>query len=283
MAEFQLRGPVLGVSYDGTGFGTDGTSWGGELLIATLAGFERVGTFRPLPLVGGDQAIRQPWRLALALVLDAYHGDPPAAVLRRFDHVPERELAGAIAIIRANAAPLARGVGRYFDAFGALFLGRGRSGYEGQVALEWNQAADPLGLDRYAFDIRGGADPWELDFREAVREAVEHAGRGGSPAAIAAAFHNTLADATAAMVRHAAEQHGRMPVVLSGGCFQNARLAESVRASLEPEFVVWRPRDVPPGDGGIALGQAVVADAVTRQGVRGGVSVFQGWWWKPTS
>jgi hydrogenase maturation protein HypF len=70
------------------------------------------------------------------------------------------------------------------------------------------------------------------------------------------------------MVRHAAEQHGRMPVVLSGGCFQNARLAESVRASLEPEFVVWRPRDVPPGDGGIALGQAVVADAVTRQGVR---------------
>jgi hydrogenase maturation protein HypF len=266
MAEHGLHHPVFGLSYDGTGYGTDGTSWGGELLIATRATFERVGTFRPLALVGGDQAIRHPWRLALALVLDAYQGEPPEAVMQRFAAVSRAELAAATAIIRGNAAPLAHGVGRYFDAFGALFLGRFHAKFEGQIALEWNQAAEPSGAGHYAFDLRGGAVPWELDLREAVREAVEHEARGASIGEIAAAFHNTLADATGALVRHAAAGHGcALPVVLSGGCFQNARLAESVRASLVPDFEVWLPREVPPGDGGIALGQAVIADAVLRE------------------
>jgi hydrogenase maturation protein HypF len=264
MAEHRLVGPVFGVAYDGTGFGTDGTSWGGELLIATTAEFTRAATFRPIQLLGGDAAIRHPWRIALAMVLDAFHGELPESVIRRFAHLPRQQFAAARQMMTGGLLPRARGVGRYFDGFGALFLGRTDSAYEGQIALEWNQAADRYGTGRYAFDIRGGADPWELDFREAVREAVHDADHGASIGAIAAAFHNTLADATAALVRHAAAEHGRLPVVLSGGCFQNARLAESVRAALEPDFEVWMPREVPPGDGGIALGQAVIADAVTR-------------------
>jgi hydrogenase maturation protein HypF len=94
--------------------------------------------------------------------------------------------------------------------------------------------------------------------------ALDDAAHGATVGEVSAAFHNTVADATAALIRHAVPVHGSMPVVLSGGCFQNARLAESVRAALTPEFAVYLPIEVPPGDGGIALGQAVIADAITR-------------------
>ena len=265
MAEHRLAGPVIGVAYDGTGYGTDGTSWGGEVLIATTAGFDRVATFRPLALAGGDRAIREPWRIALALLMDAYRGDPPREALALLAGIADADLAAVKTLIGRGAAPLARGVGRYFDAFGALFLGRRRATYEGQVALEWNQAADPHHEDSYTFNIRGGADPWELDLRPAVQDAVRDFAHGVPVGVIAAAFHNTLADATAALVRHTADEHRHLPVVLSGGCFQNARLAAGVRAALEPEFDVWMPEQVPPGDGGIALGQAVIADAVLRK------------------
>jgi hydrogenase maturation protein HypF len=262
MAEHGLYGPVIGVAYDGTGLGTDGTSWGGEILVATAAGFDRAATFRPLALAGGDQAIREPWRIALALVLDAYDGDPPGHVWRLFDGVSDRELVHVGQMLRGSvSAPLAHGVGRYFDAFGALMLGRWRSTYEGQVALEWNQAADPRGVDRYSFQICPGPNVWELDLRIMVRQAVTDRLHGKPVESISAAFHNTVADATAALVRHTADAVGRLPVVLSGGCFQNARLAESIRASLVPDFEVFLPEQAPPGDGGIALGQAVVADA----------------------
>jgi hydrogenase maturation protein HypF len=264
MAEHRLNGPVIGVAYDGTGYGTDGTSWGGEVLLADASRFDRVATFRPLALAGGDRAIRHPWRLALALLLDAYHGEPPHEALRLLGDVAEADIAAVRGLIASGTAPRARGVGRYFDAFGSLFLGRHRATYEGQIALEWNQAADPRHEDSYSFIIRGGADPWELDLREAVQDAVRDLMHGASVPIIAAAFHNTLADATAALVRHTADEHGHMPVVLGGGCFQNARLTAAVRAALEPEFEVWTAEQVPPGDGGIALGQALIADAVLR-------------------
>jgi len=265
MTEHGIDGPAIGIAYDGTGFGTDGTSWGGEILIATTRSFERAATFRSVSLPGGDQAVREPWRIAVALAMDAFDGELPDEVRALLSGVPFDHVNGVQQLLRSSAPmPLARGVGRYFDAFGALFLGRRRAAYEGQVAIEWNQIADPAVSQVYAFGFDRESTCPEIDLRPTVRAALGDWASGVSVATIAAAFHNTLAEATTAAVRLAAARYGRLPVVASGGCFQNARLAESVRAALAPEYDVRLHERVPPGDGGIALGQAVIADALVN-------------------
>jgi hydrogenase maturation protein HypF len=266
MGEHGLRGPVLGVAYDGTGYGTDGTSWAGELLLADLETFDRLATFRPLPLPGNDVAIQQVWRIALAAVDDAFAGAPPLESIPLFRSVPEADLKSvrAAAASAPVLAPLARGVGRYFDALGALVLGRRHSTHEGQVAMEWSLAADPAEGGSYPYVIERTAAPRVVDLRPTIRAAVEDLLAGAAPATISGRFHNTLAHATAALVRLAATQVGRLPVVLTGSVFQNALLAERVLAALAPDFDVRLHSQVPPGDGGLALGQALIADAMTR-------------------
>ena len=266
MAERGLEGPVIGVAYDGTGLGTDGTAWGGEILVADYRAFERIATLRPIALAGGDTAIRQPWRTALALVDDAFDGDAPLDALPLFQDIGSVEIEVVRRMIRtALNSPLAHGAGRYFDAFGALGLSRAVSTYEGQIALEWNAVADRDERGRYRYEIVRTVRPWQLDLRPAVRDAVFEL-IGGEPASrVSARFHNTLAVATAAIVRSIARLRGRLPVALTGGCFQNARLAESVHDELVPELTVYMHGSVPPGDGGLALGQAVIASATASQ------------------
>jgi hydrogenase maturation protein HypF len=263
MAEHGLEGPVLGLAWDGTGYGPDGTAWGGELLLVRDGAFERLATLRPLRLAGSDEAIRQVWRIALAALDDAFDGAPPLERLRLFASVPARD----IAAVRQMAAkglrsPLAHGAGRWFDALGALGLERPRATYEGQVALEWNLAADEAETGAYPFDLAEAGGLVQADLRPLVRAAVGDLVAGVARGRVSARFHEGMAEAGAALVRRAALAHGRLPVVLTGGCFQNARLAEGVRRRLQGDFDVRLHGEVPPGDGGIALGQALVADAV---------------------
>ncbi len=137
MAEHGIEGPVIGLAWDGTGYGPDGTAWGGELLVADRVGFRRLATFRPLPLAGGDRAIVEVWRIALALLDDAFGGDPPLERLRLFDAVDPVRIASVRRMIASGLrAPLAHGVGRYFDAFGAILLRAAESRYEGEVATQ---------------------------------------------------------------------------------------------------------------------------------------------------
>jgi hydrogenase maturation protein HypF len=152
MAEHRLEGPVLGLAWDGTGWGPDGTAWGGELLRCDYARYQRLGTFRPIALLGGEAAVREPWRLALAMLDDAFpEGAPPwfadlnPAQIRRLTPL----------------APRAHGVGRWFDAVGSLVLGLRESRFEGEVAMRWNLTADPTEHGRYPFEIAGG----EIDLR----------------------------------------------------------------------------------------------------------------------
>jgi hydrogenase maturation protein HypF len=269
MAEHQLDGDVVGIAYDGTGYGTDGTAWGGEVLIASFEGFERFATFRPIPLAGGDQAIRQVWRIALALLDEAFDGAPPLHALPLFRPIPRRGIESVRRMIATRLnAPLARGVGRYFDALGAVALSMPDARYEGEVAFQWNMIADPSERGRYPVVIHDGATPWEVDFRPVMKAAVEDLVAGRHPATVSARFHNTLVDVTVELARAALALRGDMPVVLSGGCFQNARLAEGVVSALRPTGRVYMNHDVPPGDGGIALGQALIADAIARNATR---------------
>jgi hydrogenase maturation protein HypF len=260
-AEHQIDGPVIGVAFDGTGLGPDATAWGGEFLVVSGPTFERAATFRPVPLPGGDTAIRQPWRIALALVDDAFGSHAPVDALRLFGLVEPAAVANVRRMLDAGlCAPVAHGVGRYFDGIGALALARPMARYEGQIAFQLNMAADPRERDVYDFQIDTTTTLPTIDFRPGTRAVVVDLLRGVAPAVVAARFHNTLVQATAAVVRRIARlyQLNGGHVLLSGGCFQNARLAEGVCAALT-DFDVRLHRQVPPGDGGIALGQAVIA------------------------
>ncbi len=267
MAEHGLSGPVLGVAYDGTGYGSDGSSWGGEILLVWAHRFERIATLRPVALAGGDRAVKEPWRVALALLDDAFQGDPPLDRLPLFGQVRAKEIALVRRMIAEQLnAPLVHGAGRFFDAAAAIALGRGWVRHEAQAAMALEGAAASGDHGRYPFDLDQGLSPWQLDLRSTVRALAGDVAAGTSPGIVSARFHDTLADATAELVRRAARTHQDVlerpaPVVLTGGCFQNARLAEGILEALSTTHSLYVHGQVPPGDGGIALGQVLVANA----------------------
>ncbi len=238
LAEHGERGPALALVFDGTGFGTDGTLWGGELLRCDLAAFERVAHLEPVPLPGGEAAIRQPWRTAAAHLERAGRPVP-------WERWPEVRVA-----LEVNA-PLSSGMGRLFDAVAALLGVRDEVTYEGQAAIELEQLA--AGVE---------AEPWAWRFGDgAALVALVHdeLAAGRDRAELAAAFHETIA---AAAADACADEGDADTVVLSGGTFQNLRLLGSTRARLEAHgFRVLSHRLVPPNDGGISYGQAAVAAA----------------------
>ncbi len=261
MAENGLTGVVIGVAFDGTGYGPDGAIWGGEFLVAGYAGFERRGRLRYVPLAGGDAAIREPWRAALAYLEDAL-GRPA-----RIEGVPE-ERAGVVRRMIArgvNTVPTSS-CGRLFDAVAAIIGLRREVTFEGQAAIELEAIAEPGETGRYPFEIEGG-DLWQVDFRPAIERIAQETAAGVARGAVAARFHNTLAAAVVETCRRIRGPAGPARVCLSGGTFQNVRLTESAVAGLrEAGFEVFLHSRVPPNDGGIALGQAAIAAELLQAG-----------------
>jgi hydrogenase maturation protein HypF len=275
LAEHGADGPALGLIWDGTGYGGDGSAWGGELLHVepgALGEMRRLGTFRPLPLAGGERAIREPWRLALALLEDAFDGRAPASTLALFQRVDPRAREQVSSLLgSASLCPPSHGVGRYFDAVGALVLARPSASFQGELAIGLNVLCMRDDAPPYAFDLDRSQRPWQLDLRPAVRELVRDLHWGVAPEAIAERFHATLITAGAALVREAVDAASELdltpgapaPIVaLGGGCFQNPILLSGLELRLAGDFTVVRPRQLPPGDGGLALGQALIADAL---------------------
>ena len=257
LAEQGEAGPAVGAIFDGTGYGSDGAVWGGELLYGDAGGFERVGSLVPVRLPGGERAIREPWRMACSWLIAA-GGDEPSLPRRLVGAVDERSWRQVAALAASGVnSPLTSSVGRLFDAVAALCGIAPRVAYEGQAAIELEAACDP-GCGR-SYEIALGSSG-VIDPREAIAAIAADIRGGVSVGAVAAGFHAALGRVTVTACTRAAAERGCELVVLSGGVFQNRRLLEASAGELHAAGLrVLVPHRLPANDGGISYGQAAVA------------------------
>jgi hydrogenase maturation protein HypF len=267
MAEHGVTEPVIGVAFDGTGYGLDGAVWGGEILAGDLTGFQRLAHLRYAPLPGGDLAARRPWRSALGYA----SLDPEArlAIFPILDAVPaaERTIAEQQLAARVNA-PLASSMGRLFDAAAAIIGVRLEAGYEGQAAMELESLAGDRAGSATAMPIEDdGTGALQLDPLPLLTWLAWRRRGRADAGDLAADFHDSLCRGTVRLISRAAAATGYSTVVLAGGVFQNARLLTSLRSGLEQRhFRVLVPRALPPNDGAISYGQAAIAAALLSAG-----------------
>jgi hydrogenase maturation protein HypF len=261
MAENGIAAKVIGVAFDGTGYGTDGKIWGGEFLVADFAGFERRAHFRYIPLAGGDTAVREPWRIALSYLVDTFGTQADSLDLPLWRRVPAKKLSAVRTMIERgiNTVPTSA-CGRLFDAVASIVGLRDDVNFEAQAAIELEMIA-AQGVDAsYPFEITAG-DPWQIDVRPAIQAIVRDVLAGKPVSWIAAAFHNTVAAIVREVCRRVRSAEAISRVCLSGGTFQNVYLLERAVSGLRADgFEVFLHAKVPPNDGGISLGQAVIAN-----------------------
>jgi len=265
MAEHGLTEPVIGVTFDGSGYGTDGAVWGGEFLVGDYRDFRRAAHLRYVGLPGGDQAVREPWRMAVAHLADA--GADYAALKARILPV-ELRLIDKMLERRFNS-PWTSSVGRLFDAVAALAGVRDRVRYEGQAAveLEWLAEETP-GDGVYPFDFaeppndKAADASLVVDTRPLIRAVAADVGKGVERSVIARRFHSTLVELVSVVCGRIREATGLGAVVLSGGVFLNAIFSREIGARLDADGLrVYRHQLTPPNDGSLSLGQLAVAAA----------------------
>jgi len=270
MADNQIEGDVIGLAMDGTGYGLDGNAWGGEFLIASETSFQRFGHLQYIVLPGSEKAIHEPWRIAVSLLKTAYNQSWKEIALR-LKLAPDEstcEILDKMIDGRINS-PLSSGLGRLFDGVAALAGLRRTVSFEGQDAMELEAQAAGSSGSPYPFDILQDNDKSNIvDFTAMTRAIVADRDAGKSCAHIAASFHQTLIDAFTVMADEMRKKTGFTRVVLSGGCFQNKLLLEgSIEKLKNAGFEVYFHKQVPANDGGVSLGQAVVAASLIKKGM----------------
>jgi hydrogenase maturation protein HypF len=272
MAENHLRGKVIGVAFDGTGFGTDGKIWGGEFMVADFSAFTRRAHLRYVPLPGGDAAVRQPWRMALSYLRDAFGQDIPAG-LARFPGVTEKQIDLVDTMLTKRIQTVeTSSCGRLFDAVAAILGLASEVTFEGQAAIALETAAARSTAGRgapnaghYPFDVNS-LEPLSLDLRATIMAIAREVLQGRAAEDISAKFHNTLAAAIVEICVRIRESDGLTRICLSGGTFQNLYLLERTIVELRRRnFDVFLHVLVPANDGGIALGQAVIANELWQR------------------
>lgn len=264
LTEHGHEGPALGAIFDGIGLGTDGAAWGGEFFVGTVAHLRRIAHLRYVPMPGGDRASREGYRMAVAHLLDAETWQSPLARAALEAAAPGVDLAtiAKMATRRINA-PLTSSMGRLFDAVACLAGVRAVSGYEGQAAIELEWAAlREAAAAPYPFWLDTTSSPATVDTRPlveaVVRDVVDHI----APSRIARRFHETVAQIVADVAAWASAEHGLRTIAVGGGVFVNALVLEGCASRLDALGMrLLRPSRVPPGDGGLCLGQLAVAAA----------------------
>lgn len=261
MAEYGLRGKVLGVALDGTGYGPDGTLWGGEFLIASALGFRRAGHFGYMALPGGERAVREPWRTAVCLIKKIY-GRDAEGVLEKAGFYERFGSRGVSDVLRVgempDLSPLSSGAGRLFDAASSILGICHINTFEGEAAMALEAGADEGVFDDYPVDIKF-REVIEVDFSYTLISLINDMASGSGREVAAARFQNTVVGAVLRVAGKLAALTGLKDVALSGGVFQNDRVLDGVRGGLLAGGMnVYSNRLVPVNDGGVSLGQAFI-------------------------
>ena len=268
MIDNEIDGEVIGVSFDGTGYGTDGTIWGGEFLVCDYGGFKRVGHLEYTPLPGGEKAIKEPWRIAASILYNIFDNNMFDLDINFVKELDRNKWATIKKMIdKGINSPMTSSLGRLFDAVSALVGIRKEIYYEGQAAIELEMAAG-VEAGGYPFDLQELEDNTLILIEPIFRGIVSDLERGVGVESISSKFHNTVAKIILNMCLKIRKTIGLDRVALSGGVFQNSLLLENAFILLDKNnFKVFTQHRVPPNDGGIALGQVVIANERIKLGL----------------
>lgn len=255
MAENQLTEPVIGIIMDGTGYGTDSTIWGGEILIGDCSHFDRFAHFEQMPLPGGDAAIKSPWRTAISYLYKTFDSSIP-----NLPFMDEHDIQPIIEMTKKNInSPITSSCGRLFDAVAAMSSGRQTIHYEAQAAIELMQAFESTNVRPFSFMIEQNINHKEILLQPIIRSVVRSIQNNESFSKISSRFHTTLIKIFVEIAKDARGETGINDIALSGGVFQNMVLFEHTILALEKaSFKVYTHSQVPTNDGGISLGQAMI-------------------------
>ncbi len=266
MAENHVSEPVIGVAFDGTGYGEDGAVWGGEILVADRRSFRRAAHLKYVPMPGGEAAIREPWRMALSHLWKAYGSGLDLSPWG--EQLGDTRVRNVFHMIRTGLlSPFTSSMGRLFDAVSSMLGIRHRISFEGEAAMDLEMNSDPRAGGHYPYGLSDG-DPVIIDPSPIVKALWEDRLRGVAVPVLGGRFHRTIAAMVGEVCETVRGRYGLNQVCLSGGVFQNTLLLGLTLQCLEDRgFTVNIHRQVPTNDGGISLGQAVVAGAMARDGV----------------
>lgn len=263
MFENNIKNDVIGVSYDGTGYGTDGKIWGGEILICNYNDFSREAHLSYVKMPGGEKAVKEPLRMGVSYIYEAYKNEPQDKMLSIIKKLYTESAFNILKIIKSNInCPETSSMGRFFDAVSSICGIRNAVTYEGQASIELENSIVSGISDSYRYDIKESSLPYEINPSETIKEIIADRFNNKPAGIISAKFHNTVINFTSDLCIKIRNKTSINSVALSGGVFQNSYLLKSTIERLKKEgFEVYAHKDIPANDGGVSLGQIVIANA----------------------